>query len=236
MSQGSTTASPIRAAPVVVLDSAGIGGAPDADQYGDEGSATIPHVAEAVGGLRLPRLQDRGLGNIVEILGVPPVDRPRGAFGAMVERSPGKDTTTGHWELSGVILTKPFATYPEGFPQDVIEPFEKAIGSAVLGNKVASGTEIIDELGAEHMATGKPIVYTSADSVFQIAAHVDVLPLERLYEICSVARGLMRGPHEVGRVIARPFEGAPGSFRRTPDRHDFSVLPPGTTVLDTVSA
>ena len=153
----------------------------------------------------------------------------------MIETSPGKDTTTGHWEIAGIVLENPFPTYPSGFPREVIEAFETAIGEPVMGNEVASGTEIINRLGAEHMATGRPIVYTSADSVFQIAAHVDVVPLERLYEMCRVARELLRGEHEVGRVIARPFAGQPGSFARTPDRHDFSVLPPKDTVLDEIS-
>lgn len=225
----------LRAVVLVVLDSVGIGGAPDAATFGDEGSATLPHVAEAVDGLELPNLQRLGLGNIVEVAGVPAVAEPAGAFGAMVERSPGKDTTTGHWELAGVVLEQPFPTYPDGFPSDVIEAFESSVGTRSLGNVAASGTEIIERLGAEHMATGYPIVYTSADSVFQVAAHVDVVPLERLYEMCEKARAIMRGPHEVGRVIARPFEGEPGSFQRTPDRHDFSVLPPRDTILDEIS-
>jgi phosphopentomutase len=225
-----------RAVVIVVLDSAGIGGAPDAAAFGDEGTATLPHIAEAVGGLRLPNLAELGLGNVVAIEGVAPAAEPRGAFGAMVERSPGKDTTTGHWEIAGIILDKPFPTYPDGFPPEVIEEFERRAGVETLGNVAASGTEIIERLGAEHMATGKPIVYTSADSVFQIAAHVDVIPLERLYELCEIARGVMRGGHEVGRVIARPFRGEPGSFERTPDRHDFSVLPPRDTLLDKIAA
>jgi phosphopentomutase len=157
---------------------------------------------------------------------------PTGAFGTMVERSAGKDTTTGHWEIAGVVLAAPFPTYPEGFPPEVIEAFETKIGRPTLGNVAASGTEIIERLGAEHLKTGKPIVYTSADSVFQVAAHVDVIPVDELYEMCRVARDLLRGEHEVGRVIARPFAGEPGVFQRTPDRHDFSVLPPSTTVLD----
>jgi phosphopentomutase len=223
-----------RAVTIVVLDSVGIGGAPDAEAFGDAGSATLPHVAEAVGGLNLPNLAALGLGNIVEVKGVPPADEPRGAYGAMVERSPGKDTTTGHWEIAGIILDKPFPTYPDGFPDEVIAEFEKRTGTEVLGNFAASGTEIIERLGEEHMATGKPIVYTSADSVFQIAAHVDVIPLERLYEMCKIAREILRGEHEVGRVIARPFRGKPGAFERTPDRHDFSVLPPDDTLLDKV--
>ena len=225
----------LRAVVVVVLDSVGIGGAPDAAVFGDEGSATLPHVAEAVGGLKLPNMQRLGLGNIVPLEGVPPEEAPAGAFGALIERSPGKDTTTGHWELAGVILEQPFPTYPDGFPPEVIEAFEAAVGTRSLGNVAASGTEIIERLGAEHMATGYPIVYTSADSVFQIAAHTGVIPLERLYEMCEKARAIMRGPHEVGRVIARPFEGEPGSFRRTSDRHDYSVLPPRDTVLDEIS-
>ena len=221
---------------MVVLDSVGIGGAPDAAEFGDEGSATLPHVAEAVGGLSLPNLQRLGLGNIVEIAGVPALEAPEGAFGSLVETSPGKDTTTGHWELAGVVLEKPFPTYPDGFPAGVIAAFEEAIGTPSLGNVAASGTEIIERLGERHMETGHPIVYTSADSVFQIAAHVDVIPLERLYEMCKTAREIMRGPHEVGRVIARPFTGTPGAFVRTPDRHDYSVLPPHDTVLDELVA
>lgn len=225
-----------RAVVLVVLDSVGIGGAPDAGEFGDEGSATLPHIASAVGGLQLPHLGALGLGNVVEIEGTPPVAAPRGAFGAMVERSPGKDTTTGHWEIAGVILERPFPTYPNGFPPEVIDAFESAVGTPSLGNVAASGTEIIERLGAEHMATGHPIVYTSADSVFQIAAHVGVVPLERLYEMCRIAREIMRGEHEVGRVIARPFEGEPGAFVRTPDRHDYSVLPPSDTMCDLVAA
>ena len=228
-------AGPARAVALVVLDSVGIGGAPDAADFGDEGSATLQHVAAAAGGIDLPNLGALGLGRIAEVPGVPPAAAPAGAFGSMAERSPGKDTTTGHWEISGVILERPFPTYPEGFPPEVMQPFEAAVGSGTLGNVAASGTEIIERLGAEHLRTGFPIVYTSADSVFQIAAHVDVIPLERLYEMCRVAREILRGEHEVGRVIARPFEGRPGSFARTPDRHDFSVLPPQPTVLDAVA-
>lgn len=224
-----------RAVALIVLDSVGIGGAPDAASFGDEGSATLVHIASAVGGLRLPNLTAFGLGNLADIEGVPPVDRPRAAHGILTERSPGKDTTTGHWELAGVVLDKAFPTYPDGFPPDVIEAFEDRVGRKSLGNVAASGTEIIERLGAEHMATGKPIVYTSADSVFQIAAHVDVIPLEELYDMCRAARELLRGEHEVGRVIARPFRGEPGGFERTPDRHDFSVLPPAETVLDAIS-
>ena len=227
---------PLRAVALVVLDSVGIGGAPDAAAFGDEGSATLQHVAEAVGGLSLPNLQALGLGNITEVAGVPAVDQPQGAFGSLVERSPGKDTTTGHWELTGVILERPFPLYPDGFPPEIIEAFEEAVGTRSLGNVAASGTEIIERLGAEHLRTGFPIVYTSGDSVFQIAAHIDVVPLETLYEMCRKARAIMRGPHEVGRVIARPFKGEPGAFERTPDRHDFSVVPPHDTVLDELAA
>ena len=222
---------PVRAVALIVLDSVGIGGAPDAEEFGDAGSATLPHIASAVGGLSLPNLNRLGLGRIVEVEGLSPQADPEGAFGSMIERSPGKDTTTGHWELCGVILEWPFPTYPDGFPADLLARIEEAIGTDTIGNVAASGTAIIERLGPEHMSSGKPIVYTSADSVFQVAAHVDVVPLERLYEICRTARGLLTGPHEVGRVIARPFEGEPGSFRRTPDRHDFSVEPP-PTVLD----
>jgi phosphopentomutase len=224
-----------RAVALVVLDSVGIGEAPDAAAFGDEGSATLPHVAEATGGIRLPHMGALGLGNIAPVEGVAPVADAAGAFGAMVERSPGKDTTTGHWEIAGLVLDRPFPTYPNGFPPEVIDAFEDAIGSETLGNVAASGTEIIERLGADHMRSGKPIVYTSADSVFQIAAHVDVIPLERLYEMCKTARELLSGEHEVGRVIARPFRGSSGAFQRTADRHDFSVAPPGDTVLDEIA-
>ncbi|MFN2488995.1 MAG: phosphopentomutase [Actinomycetota bacterium] len=224
-----------RAVALVVLDSVGIGGAPDAVEFGDEGAATLQHVAEAVGGITLPHLGALGLGTIADVAGVEPVGSPEGAVGTMIERSPGKDTTTGHWEIAGVILERAFPTYPDGFPGAVIDRFEAAIGVGTLGNRPASGTAIIAELGEEHMSTGRPIVYTSGDSVFQIAAHVDVVPPARLYDMCGVARELLRGEHEVGRVIARPFRGRPGAFERTPERHDFSVEPPGDTVLDAIS-
>lgn len=226
----------VRAVVLVVLDSVGCGDAPDAAAFGDEGSATLQHVAEAVGGLDLPNLAALGLGHVAAIAGVEPAPSPRGAYGRMTERSAGKDTTTGHWEICGVVLERPFATYPQGFPPEVISAFEEAIGRPVLGNVAASGTEIIERLGAQHMATGWPIVYTSADSVFQVAAHVDVVALERLYDWCRAARAILRGEHEVARVIARPFEGRPGAFRRTPDRHDFSLEPPRPTVLDELVA
>jgi phosphopentomutase len=225
-----------RAVVVLVLDSVGIGGAPDAAEFGDEGSATLQHTAEAVGGLALPNLEALGLGRVAETAGVEAVAHPGGAYGAMVETSPGKDTTTGHWEMAGVVLDKPFPTYPEGFPTELVEAFQERTGVEVIGNRAASGTTIIDELGPEHMATGRPILYTSADSVWQVAAHVDVIPLERLYELCTIARALLTGEHEVARVIARPFAGAPGAFRRTPDRHDYAVEPKDRTVLDAVSA
>jgi len=223
---------PFRRVIVLVLDSAGIGELPDAAKYGDQGSSTIPHTAEAVGGLRLPTLQRLGLGNIVPIRGVPAVLSPLAAYGKMAEVSPGKDTTTGHWELMGVILDRPFPTYPHGFPQEIIAAFEQAIGRRVLGNKPASGTEIIKELGEEHLRTGSPIVYTSADSVFQIAAHEEVIPVEELYEMCRIARRLLVGEHAVSRVIARPFVGRPPDFVRTDRRRDFSLEPPAPTVLD----
>lgn len=225
----------IRSVALIVLDSAGIGGAPDAAAFGDEGSATMPNIAAAVGGLRLPNMGRLGLGRLASIEGVVPEGEPEGGFGLMTERSPGKDTTTGHWEISGIVLDQAFPLYPDGFPAEVMGPFEAAIGTETLGNVAASGTEIIERLGEEHMRTGRPIVYTSGDSVFQIATHVDVIPLERLYEICTLARDILRGPHEVGRVIARPFRGKPGAFERTPDRHDYSVLPPSDTILDEIS-
>jgi phosphopentomutase len=223
-----------RAVCLIVLDSAGIGDAPDAAVFGDEGSATLPNIARAVGGLSLPNMAALGLGNIVDIEGVAPAQTPAGAYGSMIETSPGKDTTTGHWEIAGIVLDRPFPLYPDGFPPDVVEAFEKRAGVEILGNYAASGTEIIKELGEEHMRTGRPIVYTSGDSVWQIAAHVDVIPLERLNELCSIARELLTGEHEVGRVIARPFRGAPGSFERTADRHDYAVPPPSDTVLDEI--
>jgi phosphopentomutase len=219
---------------VIVLDSCGVGALPDAASYGDDGASTLPHTAAACGGLVLPTMGRLGLGHIAEILGVPPDPSPAGAFGKMAERSPGKDSTTGHWELMGVVLDRPFPTYPRGFPPEVIEPFEARIGHRVLGNRPASGTEIIEELGEEHLRTGRPIVYTSADSVFQIAAHEAVTPVEELYRYCRIAREILTGPHAVGRVIARPFIGEPGAFVRTDRRRDFSVPPPVPTVLDRV--
>jgi phosphopentomutase len=217
---------------LIVLDSCGVGEAPDAAAYGDAGTSTLPHTARACGGLRLPVLGRLGLGRIVPVDGVPPDAAPAGAFGKMAEASAGKDSTTGHWELAGVLLDRPFPTYPHGFPREVIEPFEARIGRRVLGNRPASGTQIIAELGEEHLRTGSPIVYTSADSVFQIAAHEARVPVEELYRYCRVAREILAGPHAVSRVIARPFTGAPGRFVRTDRRRDFSLPPAEPTVLD----
>ncbi len=226
----------LRRAIVLVLDSAGIGELPDAARYGDEGSSTLPHVAEAVGGLRLPHLERLGLGRIIPIAGVAPVGEPEAAFGRMAEQSAGKDSTTGHWELMGLILPRPFPTYSQGFPPEIVTAFETAIGRSVLGNRPASGTAIIDDLGEEHLRTGFPIVYTSADSVFQIAAHEAVVPAEQLYEWCRAARRVLVGDHAVSRVIARPFVGAPGAFQRTDRRRDFSLEPVGQTILDVLVA
>jgi phosphopentomutase len=217
---------------LIVLDSVGIGELPDAERYGDKGSNTLANTARAVGGLNLPNLGRLGLGNILAIEGVPPVKQPLAAYGRMAEASAGKDTTTGHWEIAGLLLERPFPVYPHGFPPEIIEPFEKRIGRPVLGNRAASGTAIIEELGEEHIKTGYPIVYTSADSVFQIAAHEEVIPVNELYGMCRVARELLTGPHAVGRVIARPFVGKPGAFKRTDRRRDFSLPPPAPTVLD----
>jgi phosphopentomutase len=220
---------------LLVCDSFGVGEAPDAAVYGDQGSNTLGHVAAAVGGLDAPNLASLGLGAVTDMKGLA-VDaaRPGTAHGKLTERSAGKDTTTGHWEMCGIVLDRPFPTYPNGFPPEVVEPWERAIGRNVLGNKATSGTEIIEELGEQHLQTGRPILYTSADSVFQVATHVKVVPLEQLYEWCQTARRLLTGEHQVGRVIARPFDGEPGSFRRRPERRDFSVPPPGPTVLDLV--
>jgi phosphopentomutase len=221
---------------VIVLDGCGVGALPDAAQYGDEGASTLSHTAAACGGLTLPTMGRLGLGRIVPIAGVPPGPAPAGAFGKMAERSPGKDSTTGHWELMGIVLDRPFPTYPRGFPPEVIRPLEARIGRRVLGNRAASGTEIIEELGEEHLRTGFPIVYTSADSVFQIAAHEARIPVDELYRYCRLAREILTGPHAVGRVIARPFVGALGHFVRTDRRRDFSLPPPAPTVLDRVQA
>lgn len=224
-----------RRAILLVLDSVGVGPLPDARRYGDEGSNTLVNTALAVGGLSLPNMANLGLGHLADIKGVPPVSAPLGSFGVLQEVSPGKDTTTGHWEIAGIILERPFPTYPHGFPPEVIEPFKKAIGRDILANFPASGTEIIAQLGNEHMRTGKPIVYTSADSVFQIACHEEIIPVEELYRECEIARRLLTGEHAVGRVIARPFAGKPGEFYRTERRHDFSLPPPRPTLLNHVA-
>ncbi len=235
MDQGSSVAL------LIVLDSVGIGAAPDAADYGDTGSNTLAHIAEVVGGLSMPTLQRLGLGNAASavpdappVAGVPPVPEPLASYGAMQEISPGKDTTTGHWEIAGIILEHPFHTFPPeppSFPEQLIRDFEHRTGRSVIGNKAASGTEIIAELGEMHLRDGAWIAYTSADSVFQVAAHENVVSLEELYRACEIARELC-DPLNVARVIARPFAGSPGSFHRTQERHDFSMPPSGPTVLD----
>ncbi len=216
----------------MVLDSAGIGEMPDAADWGDAGADTIGHILERRQ-VDLPNLQALGLGNIRSLAGLPPAESPIGSFGKCALRSNGKDTTTGHWEMAGIILEKAFPTYPNGFPKNVVEEFvTKARVPGILGNVPASGTEIIKELGEEHIRTGKPIVYTSADSVFQIAAHEEVIPLDRLYEMCETARAILDGEHKVGRVIARPFLGsASDDFTRTENRHDYAVPPPNENLL-----
>jgi phosphopentomutase len=220
---------------LLVCDSFGVGEAPDAGAYGDQGANTLGHVAAAVAGLEAPNLAALGLGAVTRMQGLDPrAARPGTAHGRLTERSAGKDTTTGHWEMCGIVLDRPFPTYPNGFPPEVVDAWERAIGRKILGNKAASGTEIIAELGEEHLRTGRPIVYTSADSVFQVATHVKVVPLEQLYEWCRIARKLLTGEHQVGRVIARPFDGEPGAFFRRPERRDYSVPPPRETVLDAV--
>lgn len=216
----------------IVLDGVGVGELPDADLYGDRGSNSLGNTSRLVGALRLPTLGGLGIGNIVDIEGVPPTDEPAGLFGRMKSLSPGKDSTSGHWELMGCVLDRPFPTYPDGFPPEVVEDFEQAIGRKILGNVAASGTEIIQSLGEEHVKTGKPIVYTSQDSVFQIAAHEHVIPVEELYRYCEIARSRLVAPHDVGRVIARPFLGENKRFYRSARRKDFSMPPPKRTVLD----
>jgi phosphopentomutase len=216
----------------IVLDSVGIGAMPDAAAFGDPpGGDTLGNIARRRG-LDIPNLAALGLGNIRPIPGIAPAAAPAASYGRCALASPGKDTTTGHWEMVGIHLAKPFPLYPHGFPPEIMDEFERRIGRSSLGNKAASGTEIINELGEEHMRTGSPIVYTSADSVFQIAAHEEVIPLWELYKICETARDILRGPHEVGRVIARPFLGSPGKFTRTANRHDYAVPPPKGMLLD----
>jgi phosphopentomutase len=210
---------------VIVLDAVGAGALPDAADYGDEGSDTLGNVARAVGGLDLPMLEALGLGNVEPLEGCPPQPGAPAVAGRLVARSKGKDTTSGHWELMGVVTPQAMPTYPHGFPHDVIDPFMHRTARGVLGNRPASGTEIVQELGEEHQKTGKWIVYTSADSVFQLAAHEDTVPLEELYEACEAAREILTGKHAVGRVIARPFTGEPGAYTRTANRHDYSLKP-----------
>ena len=225
-----------RRAVVVVLDGVGIGEAPDAAAYGDVGSDTLGHVCAAAGGLALPNLARLGLGHVRPLDGVPAVAAPVGAFGQLVPRSAGKDSTTGHWEIAGVVLDRPFPTYPTGFPASVVEAFARATGRPVIGNVVGSGTAVVDEFGPDHERTGAWIVYTSADSVFQVAAHEAVVPLDELYAACETARRLLVAPHDVSRVIARPFEGEAGAYRRTAHRRDYSIAPPGETLLDALAA
>lgn len=222
---------------IIVLDSVGIGALPDAAEYGDEGANTLGHIAELRDGLHLPTLASLGLGCIEPIIGVPCAENPLASYGKLAEMSKGKDTTTGHWELAGAPVSHPFPYYPNGFPAEVMDKFAALTGRTALGNKVASGTEIIEELGEEHMRTGQPIVYTSADSVFQIAAHEQIIPLTELYAMCKIAREqILIGEHAVGRIIARPFIGTPGAFTRTTNRHDYSLEPQGDTMLDRVKA
>jgi len=216
----------------MVLDGVGVGELPDAAEYGDVGSNTLAHVAGAVGGLALPNLEALGLGHIGHFAGIRTMGQPDGCFGRMGQLSKGKDSTAGHWEMAGILLEEPFPTYPRGFPKEMLDLFEQASGRKVLGNRPASGTEIIQELGEEHLRTGAPIIYTSTDSVFQVAAHERVMPVEELYRMCRAARKLLKPPHQVARVIARPFIGEPGLFVRTERRRDFSVEPPSPTLLD----
>ncbi len=221
-----------RRAAILVLDGLGIGPAPDTDAYGDAGSNTLGNVAQAVGGLALPNLEALGLGCCAPLQGVRAVERPTAAYGTAEPTSAGKDSTTGHWELCGLVVADPFPTYPDGFPTEVIDEFARRTGRGVLGNLPASGTRVLDQFGEEHRRTGKWIVYTSADSVFQVAAHTDTAPLTELYAACAAARELLQGEHGVSRVIARPFVGVPGAWQRTPQRKDFSLPPPGPTLLD----
>jgi phosphopentomutase len=220
----------------IVLDSGGVGALPDAHEYGDApGANTLGNVARRVGGLRLPNFERLGLGYLTDIAGVAPASAPAACVARLRERSKGKDTITGHWEMAGIITEVPFPTYPEGFPREVVDEFTRITGKPPLGNKTASGTEIIEELGREHLATGRPILYTSADSVFQVACHEEVVPLEQLYDWCERARAMLTGPHAVNRVIARPFTGAPGAFVRTANRRDFAIAPP-PSILDQLAS
>ncbi len=229
---GSTT----RRAVILVLDGVGCGEAPDAADYGDVGSDTLGHVCAATPGLALPNLERLGLGHVAPLAGIAPVAQPAGAWGRMLPRSSGKDSTTGHWEIAGVQLERPFPTYPAGFPPELVAEFAAATGRGVIGNVVGSGTAILDEYGAAHVRTGDWILYTSADSVFQVAAHEDVVPLEELYAACEAARALLVAPHDVSRVIARPFVGTIGAWQRTKHRRDYSIAPPAETLLDALEA
>ena len=220
---------------IIILDGVGIGEAPDAACYGDVGSNTLGNLSRAVGGMNLPNLRSAGLGNIATLAGVEPVQAAAATWGVMIPRSAGKDSTTGHWEIAGVQLERPFATYPNGFPADIIDAFARRTGRDVIGNVAGSGTAIMDRYAAEHLRTGSWIVYTSADSVFQVAAHEDVVRLAELYRACEIARQLLVAPHDVSRVIARPFAGKPGAFARTKNRRDFSLPPPRDTLLDALA-
>jgi phosphopentomutase len=220
---------------VIVMDSVGIGELPDAHAYGDEGSNTLGNIARQVP-LKIPTLASCGLSRVVDLPDVPIAEPPRGAYGRMAQRSAGKDSVTGHWELMGIVIERPFPTFPEGFPADLIRAFEQRIGRPTLGNVVASGTVVIDQLGPEHMRTGAPIVYTSADSVFQIAAHEDIVPVAQLHQFCEIAYELTVEGMGLGRVIARPFVGQPGNFTRTMNRHDYAMPPRGETLLDRLTA
>lgn len=220
---------------LIVLDGVGIGALPDAAEYGDAGSHTLLHVAEAVGGLRLPTLESLGLGRLFDLPGVRPLAAPRGARGRLAQRAKGKDSTSGHWELAGLPLERAFPTYPGGFPPALLDAWAGRVGRGWIGNVVGSGTEIVQRYGEEHQRSGRLIVYTSADSVFQVAAHEQTVPLEELYGACRAAREILEGEHAVGRVIARPFLGGPGDYRRTSRRRDFSLAPPSPTLLDRLS-
>jgi len=217
---------------ILIIDACGVGALPDANLYGDSGASTLPHIAENINGLNMPNSQKLGLGKIVKINGIAENLEPSGSYGKMAPQSPGKDSTSGHWEIAGVILDKPFPLFPNGFPLSLVEQFEKEIGVKTIGNCTASGTEIIERLGQHHLDTKELILYTSADSVFQLAAHENIYPIETLYEFCQKARNLLVDEYAVGRVIARPFEGTPGNFKRTVNRRDFSLSPPSITILD----
>lgn len=225
-----------RRAAIIVLDGVGIGAAPDAAKYGDTGSDTLGNLSRAMGGLKLPHLQQAGLGNIARLEGCAPTKSPTAAHGRLIPASAGKDSTTGHWEIAGVHLTRPFPVYPDGFPQELLAEFTRRTGRSVLGNVAASGTAVLTQFGEAHQRTGAWIVYTSADSVFQIAAHEEIVPLDELYRGCEIAREILVRPHDVSRVIARPFIGWPGQYTRTKNRRDYSIVPPETTLLDALAA